>query len=184
MGVKVMCTNENFDILVMLKNHKPDELEDILMKINNMKISTNKNDPNFYIKECEVIKALLVESNLDPQYIVHKLNEDHGETVSYAVHMDGVASTRLSCIMQKVVELLDSKINEGDSFKVVSNLRSINLRSSEELNAAVSEEIENKLNLRGDEENPDWIVQLEVLGENTGITIFNRKNLLELIQTP
>ena len=80
-------------------------------------------------------------------------------------------------------ELLDSKIKEGDSFKVVSNLRSMNLKSSEELNAAVSEEIESKLNLRCDEENPYWIVQLEVLGENTGITIFKHKNLLEMIQT-
>lgn len=178
-----MCTNETFDILVILKNHDPDDLEDILMKINNMEISTNKKDPSFYIKECEVLKALLVESNLDSQYIVHKLREDHGETVSYAVHMDGVVKTRLSCILQKVVELADSRINEGNSFKVISNLRSINLKSSEELNAAVSKELENKLNLRCDDKNPDWIVQLEVIGENTGITIFNPKNLLKRIQT-
>lgn len=178
-----MCTNENFDILVMLKNHKPDELEDILSKIKDMEISAKKESQYFYIKECEVLKTLLIESNLDSKYTAHKLREDHGETVSYAVHMDGVVSTRLSCIMQKVVELLNSKINEGDSFKVISNLRSINLRSSEELNAAVSEEIESRLNLRCDEENPDWIVQLEVLGENTGITIFNHKTLLKMIQT-
>jgi len=178
-----MCKNENFDILVMLKNHNPDELEDILSKIKDMETSAKKKSQYFYIKECEVLKTLLIESNLDSKYTAHKLREDHGETVSYAVHMDGAVKTSMTCILQKVVELLDSKINEGDSFKVVSNLRSINPRSSEELNAVVSDEIESKLNLRCDEEKPDWIVQLEVLGENTGITIFNHKNLLEMIQT-
>lgn len=178
-----MCTNEKFDILVMLKNHDPDELEDILSKIKDMETSANKESQYFYIKECEVLKTLLIESNLDSKYTAHKLREDHGETVSYAVHMDGAVKTSLRCILQKVVELLDSKIKEGDSFKVVSNLRSMKLKSSEELNAAVSKEIESKLNLRCDEENPYWIVQLEVLGENTGITIFKHKNLLEMIQT-
>ncbi|KAF5068351.1 THUMP domain-containing protein [Methanobacterium aggregans] len=176
-----MCTNENFDMLVMLHYHDPEDLENILLKIREMETAMKKKRPEFYIKECEVLKVLLVESNLDSEYLALKLRENHGETVSYAVHIDDVVRTRIECILQKVVELADDKIGKGNSFRVISNLMSTNIKSSEELNAAVSKEIKNKLNLRCDEENPDWVVQLEVVGENTGIIIFNPKNLLKNI---
>lgn len=45
-----MCTNEKFDILVMLKNHDPDELEDILSKIRDIETSAKKESQYFYIK--------------------------------------------------------------------------------------------------------------------------------------
>ncbi|BDZ66757.1 hypothetical protein [Methanobacterium ferruginis] len=43
----------------------------------------------------------------------------------------------------------------------------------------VSDELIDKLNLKADGTDFDWVVQLEVVGENTGISILNPDQILK-----
>ena len=88
-----MCKNENFDILVMLKNHNPDELEDILSKIKDMRD----------LEDLGGVKSTVIPNGIDFSEIESVEIKDHNTGTS-ALNSDVLYAGRL--IKEKNLELL------------------------------------------------------------------------------
>lgn len=119
---------------------------------------------------------------MDPEEAVAILNEAPTTVVSKVVPIDMVVKTRRDAILEKVLLLAREKTNSEDSFVVRCDLRGREyIKSKEEVIEAVSNELLNKLDVILDEMNPDWVVQIEVVGEDTGISVLKPYQILKKI---
>ena len=102
--------------------------------------------------------------------------------ISKVVPIETVVRTRLDSILEKVANLAGDKVSPGDSFNLICDLRGRKyIKSKDELMDRTSEELIEKFNLKADGKDSDWVVQLEVVGENTGISILSLDKILKKI---
>ena len=88
--------------------------------------------------------------------------------------IENVVRTRLDIILEKILDLASNRIVSGDTFKVICDLRGRKyIKSREKLVDNISYELAEKLDAKPDGPDADWVVQVEVVGENTGISILN-----------
>ena len=80
-------------------------------------------------------------------------------------------------IVKAVTELRD-KIGEDDTFRITVRRRHTSLENMDVVEAA-AEVISRTVNL----DNPDWTVWIEIVGEWTGVSIFNREEDIVSIMT-
>ncbi len=100
--------------------------------------------------------------------------------ISKVVPIDEVVRTRKDAILEKVLMLAGQKIEKSESFVVRVDLRGRGyIESREDLLATLRDELLEGLNLKLNEENPEWVVQIEVVGENTGISILRPGELFK-----
>ncbi|HUG96540.1 MAG TPA: THUMP domain-containing protein [Nitrososphaera sp.] len=118
----------------------------------------------------EVKGLLLAQTALDPFAVVDKLKElvaSEPWQVRYILRVlpiEVVVPTELDAIMQAAKELA-AKIGK-DSFRITVEKRHSPLESIEVIKA-IAGEIESKVDL----ENPGWIVLVEVVGNQTGVSV-------------
>ena len=119
---------------------------------------------------------------MDPEEAVTILNEAPTTVVSKVIPIDVVVKTRMDAILEEALVIAREKMSSEDSFVVRSDLRGREyIKSKEEIIEAVSNELLNKLDVIMDEMNPNWIVQIEVVGEDTGISVLKPHQLLKKI---
>jgi tRNA acetyltransferase TAN1 len=88
----------------------------------------------------------------------------------------------LDSILEKVNTLAGDRVVADDSFKVICDLRGRKyIKSKEELVERIEDMLIEKFDLKTGVRDPDWIVQIEVVGENTGISILNPEMILKKI---
>lgn len=118
----------------------------------------------------EVKGLLLAQTALDPFAVVDKLKElvaSEPWQVRYILRVlpiEAVVPTELEAIMQAAKELA-AKIGK-DSFRITVEKRHSPLESIEVIKA-IAGEIESKVDLQ----NPGWIVLVEVVGNQTGVSV-------------
>jgi len=111
---------------------------------------------------------------MDPLEAVKIIGSYPTTVISKVVPIETVVRTRLDSILEKVVVLAGDKVSSGDLFNLIYDLRGRKyIKSKDELVERVSEELIEKFNLKADGKDSDWVVQLEVVGENTGISILS-----------
>lgn len=184
-----MEPTEYFDLLVTFQslNENLDEIYDEeLLGIKEIELALQNKESIFYIKESECLNVVLIELNMDVMAAATKIMDSPTRVISEIVPINEVVKTRMDYILEKAVELAGNRMIEGDSFTLRYDIRSErHLKSEEELFIKVSQELIEKLNLIFDEIDPDWVVQIEVIGENTGISVLKpnelfKKNLTNL----
>jgi tRNA acetyltransferase TAN1 len=119
---------------------------------------------------------------MNPEEAVAILAEAPTTVVSKAVPIDVVVKTRMDAILGEVLVIARKKASSEDSFVVRCDLRGREyIKSKEEIIEAVTNELLNKVDVIVNERNPDWIVQIEVVGEDTGISVLKPHQILKKI---
>jgi tRNA acetyltransferase TAN1 len=126
------------------------------------------------IKESNFPNVILIDLAMEPLDAVKLLENAQTTVISKVVLIENVVRTRLDIILEKILDLAGNRIVSGDSFKVICDLRGRKyIKSREELIEKISEELIEKFEAVNDDTDSDWIIQVEVVGENTGISILN-----------
>ena len=126
---------------------------------------------------------LTAKTNLDPVKVVKKIHEliiDEPWSIRYCLRIipiQRISETKIEEIEEIISELVES-IPKGDSYRISIEKRNSDI-SSQELITRIAEKIKNKVSL----ENPDKIVQIEILGGKTGISILEKSDILSLEKT-
>jgi len=126
---------------------------------------------------------LTAETGLDPFMVIKKIQEsiiDEPWSIRYCLRIipiQIVSETKLEDIERKISELVEL-IPKEDSYRISIEKRNSDI-SSKELITKVAGKIKNKVSL----ENPDKIVQIEILGAKTGISILTKSDILSVEKT-
>ena len=131
--------------------------------------------------EITEIKGLLVaETGLDPFQVVEKLKElvaSEPWQVRYILRVlpiEVVVTTELDAIRQAAKQLA-TKIGK-DSFRITVEKRHSPLESIEVIKA-IAGEIESSVDL----ENPGWVVLVEIVGSQTGVSVIRPDQIFSSI---
>ena len=140
-------------------------------------------DPEPKITISSMSGILTAETKLDPVKVVKKIQElilDEPWVVRYCLRIipiHRVTETKIEEIEEIISELVEL-IPEGDSYRISIEKRNSDI-SSQELITKIANKIKNKVSL----ENPDKIVQIEILGSKTGISILEKSDILSVEKT-
>ncbi|MCD6096220.1 MAG: THUMP domain-containing protein [Thermoprotei archaeon] len=93
------------------------------------------------------------------------------------VPIERVVPTDFDKIVEVAVELAKTKIKSNEKFRITINKRFTNL-SRRELIEAIAKYIKQKVDL----EHPDKIVQVEILGRVTGISVITPDDVLSIVK--
>jgi len=138
-------------------------------------------DPQITITSMSGI--LTAETKLDPVTVVEKMREmilDEPWSIRYclrAIPIQKVSETKIEGIEEAVSEIAES-MPRGDSYRISIEKRNSDI-SSQELITRIAKNIENKVSL----ENPDKIIQIEILGGKTGMSLLKSSGILSVEKT-
>jgi tRNA acetyltransferase TAN1 len=140
-------------------------------------------DPEPKITITNMSGILTVKTKLDPIILVGKLQElilDEPWSVRYCLRIIPIQKVSETIIekIEKIVTELRELILKGDTYRISIEKRNSNI-SSQELITKIANKIENKVSL----ENPDKIIQIEILGGKTGISILKKSDILSVEKT-
>ncbi|MFZ8907657.1 MAG: THUMP domain-containing protein [Nitrosopumilaceae archaeon] len=126
---------------------------------------------------------LTAKTQLDPVEVVKKIQEmilDEPWSIRYCLRiipMQKFIDTDIEKIDETISEMADA-IAEGDTYRISIEKRNSQM-VSQELIKKIAQKINNKVSL----ENPDKIIQIEILGGKTGVSILSKGNILSLEKT-
>ncbi len=167
-----MNPNENFDLLLTLKRYKSQyECEEFLI-MEEIESTLSDQVKSFYIKESEFYNTILVELDGDPMEIAPKLQNTPINDLFQIVPIEEVVRTKPEYITEKLITLGRKKMKPGETFVIRYNLRGRRyLESKEELLRNITPQLIKELKVKIDKNKADWLIQIEVVGENTGISV-------------
>jgi tRNA acetyltransferase TAN1 len=140
------------------------------------------NDAEAKTSKTKIRGLILAKTTLDPIVVMEKLRVILAERpyeFRYAlriVPIQRVVSTDLDEIKKSTADLA-AKIGENQSFRVTVEKRFTELHSKDIIEAAVGD-IKAKVDLH----NPDWILQIEVLGALTGVSLLKPTDILAVVK--
>ena len=126
---------------------------------------------------------ITAKTNLDPIEVVEKIQVmiiDEPWSVRYCLRIipiQIVSETKIEEIDEKISELVKT-IPKEDSYRISIEKRNSDI-SSQELITKIAKNIKNKVSL----ENPDKIIQIEILGGITGMSILKKSDILSVEKT-
>jgi len=176
---------DGFNLLVTIQGHKDSYTGDELIGIEEIELALSSYEPILYIKESQYPNVILVELTMDPEEAVVILKEAPTTMISKVIPIDMVVKTNMDAILEKTLVLAREKMNHGDLFVVRGDLRGRSyIKSKEELIETVTGELIDKLDESLDPQslntqNPDWVVQVEVVGDDTGISVLKPHQILK-----
>jgi tRNA acetyltransferase TAN1 len=129
------------------------------------------------------IRSLIVaKTSLDPVVVMEKLRvilNERPYAFRYALRIVPIQRVVPSDSdeIKKTAAELATKILEDQTFRVTVEKRFTELHSKDIIEAAVGD-IKAKVNLH----NPDWIIQIEVLGTLTGVSVIKPSDVLAVVK--
>ncbi|MGZ7048113.1 MAG: THUMP domain-containing protein [Methanobacterium sp.] len=186
-GGEIIKPIDGFNLLVTIQGHKDHDTGEELIGIEEIELALSSYEPVLYIKESHYPNVILVELTMDPEEAVAILKEAPTTVINKVVPIDTVVKTQIDSILEKSWVIAREKMSSGDTFVVRADLRGREyIQSKEELIETVANELIDKLDQNLDPQslntdNPDWIVQIEVVGEDTGISVLKPHQLLKKI---
>ena len=126
---------------------------------------------------------ITAKTNLDPIEVVEKIHAmiiDEPWSVRYCLRIipiQIVSETKIEEIEEKISELVKT-IPKENSYRISIEKRNSDI-SSQELITKIAKNIKNKVSL----ENPDKIIQIEILGGITGMSILKKSDILSVEKT-
>lgn len=179
-GGGLIKPTEIFNLLITLKGQKDENAGEELMGVEEIEMALKDDELVMNMKDSNYPNVLLFDLNMDPLKAVDILDNTQTTVVSKIVPIETVVRTSLDGIMESVVYLAGLKVNSGDSFNIICDLRGRKyIKSKEELVDKISNELIEKFNLVSSGLDSDWVVQLEVVGENTGISVVSPDKILK-----
>lgn len=177
-----MKPTESFNLLVTFTGHKTPDAGEELLGTEEIELTLEDHKDLFDIKETEFYNVVLIQSESDPMETARLLRDAPTTVISKIVPIEMVIRTQPDLIVEKVVNLSRDKIKRNETFVVRGDIRGRgHIESKEELLTDIAQEITEKLLVDMDENNPDWVVQIEVVGENTGISVLRPENIVKKV---
>jgi tRNA acetyltransferase TAN1 len=148
--------------------------------IEEIEMALQNDEKVFNIKESNFPNVILIDLAMEPLDAVKLLEDAQTTVISKVVLIENVVRTRLDIILEKILDLANNRFVSGDSFKVICDLRGRKyITSREELIEKISEELIEKVDAIPNDADAEWVVQVEIVGENTGISILNPEMILK-----
>jgi len=123
---------------------------------------------------------LMVNTVIEPSKIIdwvkNKISEEPW-LIRYCLRIipiQSITETEIDKIKQNVIKLKD-KIQKNDSYRITIEKRNTSISSSEII-AEVAKIFPNKVSLN----QPDWIILIEILGNETGLSILKNDGMFSL----
>lgn len=144
------------------------------------KLLTDFGDTESQIVITNMSGILTVKTKLDPVEVVRKISkiiEDEPWSVRYCLRIIPIQKLTKTSVdeIEKSVDDIINQIKKEESYRISIEKRNSSI-SSQELITKIANKIKNKVSL----ENPDKIIQIEILGGNTGISILRRGEILSV----
>ena len=139
-------------------------------------------DPDPQTAKTKIRGLIVAKTTLDPFAVIEKLRDilkERPYEFRYAlriVPIERVVPTDLAEI-KRVTQELAAKIGEQESFRVTVEKRFTALHSKEIIEAAASD-----IKRKADMNNPDRILQIEILGALTGISLLKPSDVLSVMK--
>ena len=145
-----------------------------------MKILGELDDQEPEILNVSMRGILTINTTIEPSkiidYVKNKVIEEPW-SIRYCLRLipiQSVTETETDKIAQNVVKLKDT-IHKNDSYRITIEKRNTSISSSEII-TEVAKIFPNKVSLN----QPDWIVLIEIIGNETGISILKNDELFSL----
>ena len=123
---------------------------------------------------------LMVNTIIEPSkiidYVKNKMIEEHW-LIRYCLRIipiQMITETEIDKIKQNVIKLKDT-IQKNDSYRITIEKRNTSI-SSNEIITEIAKIFPNKVSLN----QPDWIILIEILGNETGISILKNDGMFSL----
>jgi len=134
------------------------------------------------ISDLEFLGLITAMTSLDAKNVILKIKEILDKDPSYfkyilkIIPIDFVCKTDVNIIRDFVEQYYTQFIRKNDSFKIVLKRRKNEIIERNSFIKMIAKNIDNKVNL----ENPDKIIRIDILGNNTGISFLKPQELLKL----
>lgn len=175
-----MKPTESFNLLVTFTGHKTPESGEELLGMEEIEMALEDQKDLFDIKNTEFYNVALIQSDSDPKATARLLRDASTTVISKIVPVEMVVRTRKDSIVEKVISLSRDKIKANETFVVRGDIRGRgHIESKEDLLSVITQEITEKLLVEKEEDYPDWVVQIEVVGENTGISVLRPEDIIK-----
>lgn len=137
-------------------------------------------DENPSVNKARIKGLILAYTNFDPVEAVHLLRArmeeqpDRFNAVFRVLPIQKWVKTDIETIVAEVNEQ-KTRIQEGETFRITLEKRRTQLRSLEVIEP-VAEAVDREVNL----EEPDWVILIQILGTETGVSIVKPGDLLNV----
>ncbi|HEU0046550.1 MAG TPA: THUMP domain-containing protein [Nitrososphaera sp.] len=164
-----------FNLIVSTFRFREEEAQDEILDLLDM-----FGDPDAESEITEIKGLLLAQTALDPFEVIEKLKKlvaSEPWQLRYILRVlpvEKVVPTELDAIKQAAKDLA-VKIGNG-SFRITVEKRHSSLKSVEVIKAIASE-IESKVDL----ENPDWVILVEIIEGQTGLSVLRQNQMFSSI---
>lgn len=137
-------------------------------------------DSEAQISISDMSGILTVKTKLNPINIVKRIRElidDEPWRVRYCLRIIPIQKLSETSMIEieKEIDTIINQISETESYRISIEKRNSNI-SSQEIITKIANKIKNKVSL----ENPDKIIQIEILGGVTGVSILKKEDILSV----
>jgi tRNA acetyltransferase TAN1 len=166
----------NFNLIASTFKHREEDAQDELLEILEM-----LGDCESESQATDISGIVLGYTKLDPFQIVKALRElvkNEPWQIRYVLRLlpiEVVVYTESENI-KNAAKKLTLKIQSGDTFRITVERRHTSINSSDII-STIAKEIDNKVDL----ENPDWIVLVQVVGGQTGISVIKPNQIFRSV---
>ena len=166
------------NLIITCARHLEPETEEELMSILD---DFGDSEPKITITNMSGI--LTAETKLDPIETVKKIKEmilDEPWSVRYCLRIIPIQKIIESQIdeIEKAVSELSEQILDDETYRISIEKRNSDL-SSKEIITKIADKIKNKVSL----EFPDKVILIEILGNQTGVSILKKSDILSIEKT-
>lgn len=147
------------EIINILKEFDEIDPQITITKMSGILTVTTTNNP------IEIIKKIRKKINDEPWYVRYCLR---------MIPIQGEVKTEIDKITNEVQKLVNC-IKKNDSFRITIEKRNSNI-SSKEIITKIAEKMSNIVSL----DHPDWIILIEILGNNTGVSVIKNDDVLSV----
>ena len=175
-GGVCISTTEKFDMIVIFDDSECEESEEEFLGITEIEHTLENINLKLFIKETECSNVVFVECEVNSVEAAKQLKNTATKRISRVVPIDSVLKTNFDAIINEIKDLSLEKIKAGDTFNVNCDVMNYPKLTEPQIKNFVKTEL-NQLDLNFDDINPKWDLYIELIGENTGLSILKSDEL-------
>ncbi|MDI9614312.1 THUMP domain-containing protein [Methanothermobacter sp.] len=174
-----MKVPESFNLIVTLSGQKGGPAGEEIVGIEEIEMALSRYEGELRVRDSDFPNVLKFDLDMDPFEAVNIIRNSPTTVISKVVPVEAVVRTRLDSIIERVASLVSEKVKAGESFRVICDLRGRRyIKSPEEVVEAVSDFLMERFPIK-ESEDPNWIIQIEVVGEATGVSVLKPHDVLK-----
>jgi tRNA acetyltransferase TAN1 len=159
-------------LVVIFDGEANEDIDGELVGIEELEYALNDMSSGLYIKESECLDVVLVELGTDSVEVAKKLRESPTKIISRVIPINKVVESRLESIIQEIKELSREISKPGEFFSLKCTVMNNEKIEYPILKKSLLDELD-KIGLIYNEKTPNWVVYVEVIGDNTGLSVLS-----------